>query len=584
MFWLQACGSEDLIVTETHPIPTLGEAPEANALPGSYIVALKPAAYQQNKSLYFTSFASEFKHYSQQFADLLGSYGIKHTQHIGAVDLKGLAALDYKPKVSQPDSMQLQLSHKYGSTPETGVMMRIDFESDEQAQKLIEKWKLTDQIWYAEPNEISQLSGIFGDYAAQYNSVVTGDRRQIQDSIRLREAFTAIDQITPNPGRPIIAILDSGVDREHPAFKAESSAESRIWENTPANIGQAGCQDDQYGCNTTTSFKDSLGDGKVFPTGLSSFNTTCPTTSSGASQAEESNCEHGTHVAGIAVGDVNAGAIGICPVCIVLPIRIVGKIPGTDKIGILDSSILAGLKYISRFKTSTGAAGIKVVNASFGKFSRSKSVAVFIDLIHDELGAIIIAAAGNEDTNRMSYPASLTKVIAVSAIDETTYRKTAFSNFGSWVDVAAPGEGVQSSVPGNSTEAKPGTSMAAPFVAGLAGLMVSQDPNMTPVEIRKWILDAADPKIYEGDGFNRRYNPKIVGNPNRIPLLGRGVINTEASVKEEPSATQVTTYEDFDRVEDFCGTIHYQSGQGHAIWIILLMPILFVVFNIRLSR
>src|SRR5690606_31214195 len=126
-----------------------------------------------------------------------------------------------------------------------------------------------------------------------------------------------------------------------------------------------------YGCNTTQSQKGLLGNGDVHPVGTSAAGEACPESSM--------TCRHGTHVAGIIAAKPQNDYAGVCPHCQLMSVRIVGKTArgeGSDN-SIMDSSIIAGFSYISRFKKS-GSSAIKVVNASFGKFQRSRTVEILI--------------------------------------------------------------------------------------------------------------------------------------------------------------------------------------------------------------
>ena len=188
----------------------------------------------------------------------------------------------------------------------------------------------------------------------------------------------------------------------------------------------------------------------------------------------ETICSHGTHVAGIIAAKVQEGYGGICPSCRILPIKVVDGSAG-DFGAIYDSSLIAALNYVRELRGR--GEPIKIVNASFGKFRRSKTLGLLIkELASGDQGVLFVAAAGNENTAKEPYPASLDEVLAVANVDSQTMIRDTSSNFGSWVDLAAPGSGdcgagsgIRSSVPGGSDQCSRGTSFAAPVVSVVWG-------------------------------------------------------------------------------------------------------------------
>jgi len=219
---------------------------------------------------------------------------------------------------------------------------------------------------------------------------------------------------------------------------------------------------------------------------------------------------------------------------------------------------------------------VRVINASFGKFVRSRAVGLLVRLLRDKRGTLIVAAAGNEDTLTMEYPAAFPDAVAVAAVD-TRLRKVSFSNFGHWVDVSAPGQGILSTVPGAAAEAKSGTSMATPMVAGIAGLVLARHPSMGYDELRGVLTQSADPKFY-GSEFEEGYNytyyyPKLEGESARIPLLGLGLVNAFAAVNRTPSEG-LPIYSPDERVSARCGTA--PGGHAQNSWLalaFLLLPL-----------
>lgn len=190
----------------------------------------------------------------------------------------------------------------------------------------------------------------------------------------------------------------------------------------------------------------------------------------GDPNAEDDN-GHGTHVAGTIGASTNNG---------------IGGAGSNWNVGILAAKVLnsggsgsyAAVANGIRWAADNGAQGI---NLSLGGSLRSKTLERAVNYAWDK-GAVLACAAGNSGTSSRLYPAAYTKCIAVAATDQDDV-KASFSNFGaSWVDVAAPGVAILSTMPDSfvylnffgylpNYDALNGTSMATPHVAGLAALV-----------------------------------------------------------------------------------------------------------------
>ena len=365
-------------------------------------------------------------------------------------------------------------------------------------------------------------------------------------------AYGRDSNLVPPDLEVLIAVFDSGIDYDHPALKG------RIYENNDGK--DYGCIDDQYGCNTTAADKETLGNGETRPWGTNPAEREaqgggkkggkCPNPQTEGYHS----CPHGTHVAGIIVADGEIGEenplkmAGVCPFCRVVNVRVLSDVSTKDgelpRGGITDSALLNGLKYIDNMYWA--GKNVRVVNASIGKFHRSRSVALLISLLkeRDGGGVLVIGAAGNEDTMARTYPAALDSVLAVAATDDQG-RKSTFSNLGMWVDIAAPGGGggngnsIESTIPGDrGYKGESGTSMATPVVAGIAGLFLSVWANreLEATVLEDYLIASSnEEELYSNDvyktGKPHPYLVNIETIDEPVPLLGKGLVNAQKLVE-----------------------------------------------------
>ncbi|WP_454191082.1 S8 family peptidase [Paenibacillus sp. Marseille-Q7038] len=188
---------------------------------------------------------------------------------------------------------------------------------------------------------------------------------------------------------------------------------------------------------------------------------------------------HGTHVAGIAAAATNngVGIAGMAPFASIIPIRSLDN----NGNGLL-SSVANGIVYAANN-------GAHVVNLSLGSLANDSFLQAAVQYAWDR-GAVVIASAGNSNSSTPVYPAYLPGVVSVASTNSSDVKST-FSNYGAWVDVAAPGEQILSTYVGTSYAYLSGTSMAAPHVSGLAALLASQGRSNT--NVRDCIVFTCDP-------------------------------------------------------------------------------------------
>jgi len=238
---------------------------------------------------------------------------------------------------------------------------------------------------------------------------------------------------------------------------------------------------------------------------------------------------HGSHVGGTvaAAGNNDIGVAGVAYGARIMPLRALSASGGSSY------DVSQAVRFAAGLANDSGTVPQQradVINLSLGGESFSQlNQALYRDL--HEAGVIVVAAAGNEASNRASYPASYDKVISVSAVDAQA-RLTNYSNRGSRVDIAAPGgdsgsdfngdgypDGVLStgrSANGFAYIFLSGTSMAAPHVAGVMALMKSVNPDLTPADV--------DALLESGELTDD------LGNPGRDDLYGHGLINAQKAV------------------------------------------------------
>ncbi len=308
----------------------------------------------------------------------------------------------------------------------------------------------------------------------------------------LSQNFTSLiklDQVfARSRGRNVVvAVIDTGVDRTHPAVA------SHLWRDERPNrdIGGDGIDNDNDGLIDDANgwnFVDNNND-------LTDQPGDPATTVAG----------HGTFIAGLIAM--------MAPECRILPIR------AFNKEGVADAfTVATAIKYAADH-------GANVINLSFGS---SQESGVLADAVSDarDRGLLLVAAVGNENTDRdPQVPARLSDVMGIAAID-ITGEKASFSNFGSEVSVDAFGVGLVSAYPGGGYAKWSGTSFSAPLAAAEAALVISSAPRGNT---KKTIEDTS--VSIDQLSFNRPFSGKL-GKGRIDPLnalnslLGPGPENT----------------------------------------------------------
>lgn len=237
---------------------------------------------------------------------------------------------------------------------------------------------------------------------------------------------------------------------------------------------------------------------------------------------------HGTHVAGIAAGviDNSKGISGVSGKSKIMPLKV------------LNSSGSGWTSDITEAVIWAADHGAKVINMSLGGSSYDQAFQDAINYAFNK-GVLVVAAAGNSNTSAPSYPAAFSNVMAVSAIDQNNSRAY-FSNYGSYVDITAPGVNIYSTVYNNSYTTMSGTSMACPFVAGAAAFLWSMKNSLTPSQVESILEGSAVDLGYKGKDANFGYG--LVDLYQAVQSLPSQPDNPVSSPGITPAPTVLPSY------------------------------------------
>ncbi len=254
----------------------------------------------------------------------------------------------------------------------------------------------------------------------------------------------------------VVGVIDTGIDYNHVDLAANIWTNSREIAGNGIDDDRNGYADDTRGWNFVANNNNPMDDNG-----------------------------HGTHVAGTigAVGNNGIGVAGVAWNVKLMPLKFLDATGS----GMLSDAVEA-IDYAR-------ANGAKIINASWGGGGFSSALQSAI-LRFQNAGGIFVAAAGNESANNAvtaSFPANynLTNVISVAASTRTD-TLASFSNYGTNVDIAAPGASILSTIPGNRYATYSGTSMATPHVAGAMALLWGQAPTLTAAQLISTVMSNTD--------------------------------------------------------------------------------------------
>ncbi|MEW8970702.1 MAG: S8 family peptidase [Mesobacillus sp.] len=213
---------------------------------------------------------------------------------------------------------------------------------------------------------------------------------------------------------------------------------------------------------------------------------------------------HGTHVAGIIASETNnnQGVAGMTWFSKIMPVKVMGA-----------------KGYGTTFDIAKGIVwavdqGADVINLSLGNYQPSKVLEEAVRYAYEN-NVVMVSAAGNDASNQPTYPSAYPEVLSVAAVDYNGNRAS-FSNYGDYIDIAAPGVYIPSTYFNEQYAALSGTSMAAPHVAGLAALIKSANPGLKSSQVIRIIKNSAIDLGEQGKDIN----------------FGNGLIDVNSALQE----------------------------------------------------
>lgn len=351
----------------------------------------------------------------------------------------------------------------------------------------------------AKRNSFPQVEYIQPNYLNKEHSSTPNDPLFNQQQHRLCQIADAWGYTTGDEDI-IIAVVDSGIMYDHPDLKNVIFINENEIPDSGVDDDNNGYIDDYRGWDFTdapTLHNIALGDYTVRDNDASDENF------------------HGTHVSGIIGAEVNNG-IGIAGIMWnvkILPIR-AGFRTTTGGGYLQDDDVSAAIIYATDM-------GAHIINMSWGSSQYSPIIADACQYAY-ERGVILVASAGNDPGPYISYPAKLSTVISVGSINAFKTLSD-FSSYGPDLDIVAPGSEILStySMEGeNSGYTKmSGTSMSAPYVSGIIGLLLSQRPGLTFEEVKTLLYSTTEHLPLNSpatSGFNEKYGYGLINAYNLL--------------------------------------------------------------------
>jgi subtilisin family serine protease len=386
----------------------------------------------------------------------------------------------FKPSVTMADIKKLVAKNNDAvedNIESVNGLIAIDDLDNKSAKVVAEDYaKLSNLVDYAEENITIKLDPI------ENGQVISADKEFTNDSVpndpmfneqwalnnegqnggKSKADISAVEawKKTKGSNKVVVAVLDTGVDYNH------QDLATNMWQR-PDNIpeyqdAELGTINDINGFDADAKLQDPMDDNG-----------------------------HGTHCAGVigAEGDNSEGIAGVNWEVQIMPLKFLSR----GGFGSTKNAIEAINYVIDRKRAGVN---IRIVSNSWGSTAKSKALGDVIKAAGEE-GILFIAAAGNDNSNndsRPHYPSNydLPNMVSVAALDRND-NLAGFSNFGiKTVHVAAPGKDIMSTWLNTGYREASGTSMATPYVSGVAALIAAQNPRISVEKLREKLLNSVD--------------------------------------------------------------------------------------------
>ncbi|BDX06383.1 S8 family peptidase [Planctobacterium marinum] len=289
-----------------------------------------------------------------------------------------------------------------------------------------------------------------------------------------------------------IAVLDSGVDYQHPFFQGRVIA--------------GACYSAYGSCDS----------GAVFEEGVSAARP-CPVY----------GCDHGTHVAGIIAGN-NGQMHGVAPKAEILALNVFSN--DGVQMGAFDSDIIQGLEWVYQHAETYNVAAVNMSlgGGLQGEHCDDSPTKYIIDKLLEKDVLTVVASGNDGATDGVGTPSCISSAMSVGSMEKDG-SIASYSNSYGQLDIVAPGSDINSSVPGGKYGVKSGTSMATPHVAGAVAVLKSAFPEATAAQIRR--------ALKAGKSFRDPRNgvrSAMLHIPSSIHWLEENVIPVDESLPTAP--------------------------------------------------